>query len=69
MESLLTREEAAALINRRPSWLRYAERHKLVPFVRVGGRIRYRATDLARWIEERAVREEPRSDDRTGGQP
>jgi hypothetical protein len=55
METLLTREEAAALIKRPPSWLRYAEWKRLVPFVRVGGRIRYRAADLARWIDERAV--------------
>lgn len=67
MESLLTREEAAALIKRRPSWLRYAGRHKLVPFVRVSRRIRQRAADLARWIEERAVRERPGMDGATGG--
>jgi excisionase family DNA binding protein len=54
MERLLTREETAALLRKPVSWLRYAERRHLIPFVRVGQQIRYRASDLERWLEEGA---------------
>lgn len=56
MERLLTRQEAAALLRKPQSWLKYAERHGKIPFVRVGQQIRYRATDLSAWLERGLVR-------------
>lgn len=55
LDALLLRDEVAAVLRKPPSWLRYCERHHLIPFVRVGQQIRYRQTDLARWLDERAV--------------
>ncbi len=51
MDHLLTRPEAAALLRKPESWLKYAERHGRIPFVRVGQQIRYRATDLTAWLD------------------
>jgi excisionase family DNA binding protein len=51
MEQLLTREEVAALIRKPEWWLRYAERQQVIPFVRVGRHIRYRASDVEQWLE------------------
>ena len=55
MEKLLTREEVARLLSKPESWLKYAERHRQIPFVRVGSQIRYRAEDISRWLKERVV--------------
>jgi hypothetical protein len=52
---LLTREEAAALLRKPTSWLRYAERKRLVPFVKIGQQIRYLRADLEKWIAGRSV--------------
>lgn len=52
MFRLLMRAEAASLLRKPTSWLRYAERHGLVPFVRVGRQIRYRQEDLEAWLEQ-----------------
>jgi len=51
MFRLLLRAEAASILRKPTSWLRYAERHGLVPFVRVGRQIRYRQEDLEAWVE------------------
>lgn len=51
MFRLWVRAEAAAFLRKPTSWLRYAERHGLVPFVRVGRQIRYRQEDLEAWVE------------------
>lgn len=50
MEPLISRERAAELLNKKASWLRYAERHRLIPFIRVGQQIRYRESDLEAWV-------------------
>ncbi len=55
VEPLLIREEAAHIIRKRPSWMRYAERHRLIPYVKVGQAIRYRPSDLRAWIEAHVV--------------
>ena len=55
MEALLTRDEAAARIKKPASWLRWAERQKLIPYVKVGQQIRYRVSDLDEWIASRVV--------------
>jgi hypothetical protein len=55
IDELLTREEVARILNKKPSWLRYAERKKLIPFVKVGQAIRYRPSDILGWIETHVV--------------
>ncbi len=54
---LLTREEAAEYLNVRPQTLALwatTGRYDL-PMVRVGRRVRYRLSDLDRWIAKRTV--------------
>lgn len=55
MEPLLTRSAAAKLIGKKESWLRYAELHRLIPYVKVGQQIRYRAEDIRAWVESRRI--------------
>lgn len=55
--SLLTTEEAAALVDAKPQTLaiwRCTGRHNL-PFVRVGRLIRYRETDILAWLDRNTV--------------
>jgi predicted DNA-binding transcriptional regulator AlpA len=54
-ESLLTRDEAAAILRKKVSWLRYSERRRIIPFVKVGQAIRYRSSDLREWIAHHVV--------------
>lgn len=67
MERLLTREEAASLLRKPPSWLRYAERHRLLPYIKVGQQVRYTESDIRAYLHARTVpsREQPRR--RAGG--
>jgi hypothetical protein len=55
VEHLLTRVEAAEVLAKPTSWLRYSERRKLIPYVKVGQQIRYREADLIAWIQEHTV--------------
>jgi hypothetical protein len=55
LEKLLTRAEAAELLRKPISWMKYAERHKLIPSLRVGQQVRYSPSDLAQWIEQHKV--------------
>jgi len=55
MDSLLTRIEAAAVIKKKVSWMRWAERRRLIPYVKVGQQIRYIPADLESWIASRRV--------------
>jgi len=55
MEKLLTREQVATLLQKPLSWLRYAERLKLIPTFRVGQQVRYRESDLERWLARNRV--------------
>ena len=55
MEELLTRVEVARILRKPVSWLRYAERHRLLPHVKVGQQIRYRLSDVQNWIESHVV--------------
>jgi excisionase family DNA binding protein len=55
MDALLTRAEAAQLLRKPVSWLRYCERRKLIPFHRIGQQIRYAQADLQAWIASRRV--------------
>lgn len=51
----MVREEVAKLLQKKLSWLKWAERKRLIPHVRVGRAIRYRESDLRAWIEGRQV--------------
>jgi Helix-turn-helix domain len=55
MDRLLLREEAAELLRKPTSWLRYAERHHLLPYVKVGQHVRYSLQDLLTWVESAKV--------------
>jgi excisionase family DNA binding protein len=51
-EPLLTAEQAAALLNVRPSWVREATRRKRLPCVRFGKHVRYDRRELAAYVAE-----------------
>jgi predicted DNA-binding transcriptional regulator AlpA len=55
MEELLTREEVANILRKPESWLRYSERHRIVPYLKVGSHIRYRLADVEEWLASRKV--------------
>lgn len=55
MERLLKRREAAEWLQKPESWFRYAERQRLIPFIKVGHQIRYSVSDLKAWLEARRV--------------
>jgi len=48
-EPLLDAEEAAVLLNVRPSWVRDATRAGRLPCIRVGRHVRYTRSMLERW--------------------
>ena len=53
LEQLLTVDEVAGLLRLRPSTVRaYAERGSL-PCARIGGRLRFRPSDVSLWIARR----------------
>lgn len=57
-DPLLSPNEAAEILGVKPQTLgvwRMTGRHNL-PFIRVGGKIRYRASDLADWLESNTIR-------------
>ena len=51
-QTLLTTKETARLLNVKMSWLRSAIFRKTIPYVKVGGLVRFRQRDLAKWIEK-----------------
>jgi excisionase family DNA binding protein len=55
MEGLLTRDEVARLLRKPVSWLRYSERKRVIPYVKVGSQIRYRLADVEEWLRSREV--------------
>jgi excisionase family DNA binding protein len=64
-EPLLNAEQAAALLNVRPSWIRDATRAGRLPCIRVGRHLRFTRPMLERWaaqhrIENAAARPGPR---------
>src|SRR5437773_2099062 len=53
LQPLLTVEDVAALLRLRPSTVRaYAERGSLA-CVRIGGRLRFQASDVSAWVAQR----------------
>lgn len=55
MEPLFTRAEVAKLLRKPESWMRYQERKKMIPFIKVGQQIRYKLDDVMAWVERRRV--------------
>ena len=57
LDRLLTRAEAAAYLGVKPQTLAvWASRKRYgLPFVKVGGLVRYRMADLERWLTARTV--------------
>jgi len=51
-EPLLDAEQAAALLNVKPSWVREATRSKRLPCVRFGKHVRYTREALAAYVAE-----------------
>jgi len=60
MKRLITRDEVATMLGKPASWLRYAERHRLIPFVKIGEQIRYEENAIEEWVEERRISERSR---------
>jgi excisionase family DNA binding protein len=55
-EPLLNAEQAAALLNVKPSWVREATRQKRLPCVRFGKHVRYTREGLAAYVAEHRER-------------
>ncbi|MEK7281196.1 MAG: helix-turn-helix domain-containing protein [Chloroflexota bacterium] len=55
MNDLLTVEELADLLGVKVSWLYAQTSAKKIPFLKLGGRLRFRRADVERWIEGRVV--------------
>ncbi len=63
--ALLTRRQAAEFLGLKPQTLEvWAAKRTGPPFVRVGGVVRYRQSDLDEWIESRTVRHDTQPDPR-----
>lgn len=56
LEPLLNTAQAAAYLGKHPNTIRRYVREKLIPFVWVGGELRYRRADLESWIRKRLGR-------------
>jgi excisionase family DNA binding protein len=54
-EPLLDPEQAAALLNVRPSWIRDATRAGRLPYIRVGRRLRFTRSMLERWAAQHRI--------------
>jgi excisionase family DNA binding protein len=52
---LLTKTEVAQLLKKPVSWVKWAQQRKLLPYVRVGQQVRFRAEDIQAWIAANAV--------------
>jgi excisionase family DNA binding protein len=49
-EPLLDAEQAAALLNVKPSWVREATRSRRLPHIKVGKHVRYTRPMLEAWV-------------------
>lgn len=54
-EPLLNAEQAAALLNVRPSWIRDATRAGRLPCIRVGRHLRFTRPMLERWAAQHRI--------------
>jgi excisionase family DNA binding protein len=57
LPELLTTDQAAKYLGLRPQTLREWRMKKIhLPYVQVGWKIKYRATDIREWMEKQTVR-------------
>jgi excisionase family DNA binding protein len=54
-EPLLDAEQAAALLNVRPSWVRDAVRAERLPVIRIGRHLRFTRTMLEQWAARNRI--------------
>jgi excisionase family DNA binding protein len=54
-EPLMKAEQAAVLLNVRPSWVRDASREGRLPHIRVGRHVRFERLALERWAAEHRI--------------
>ena len=57
-QPLMKAEQAAALLNVPPSWVRDASREGRLPHIRVGRHFRYERMALERWAAEHRIENE-----------
>jgi hypothetical protein len=55
MDRMLTAAEAAWVLGKKPSWLAWARRERLIAFHRVGTQVRYSERDLCEWLAKQRV--------------
>lgn len=51
VESFVTTEEAAAFLNRPPSWLRNNAAGRKIPRYKVGNQWRFQLSEVAEWVK------------------
>ena len=66
MNDLLTIEELADLLGVKVSWLYGQTSAKKIPFLKLGGKLRFRRADVEGWIDGRVVQPLPLSSSRRG---
>lgn len=55
MDRMLTAAEAAVVLGKKPSWLAWARRRRLIAFHRIGTQVRYAERDLIEWIARQRI--------------
>lgn len=55
MDDLMTIEQLAELLGVKVSWIYAQTSAKKIPFLKLGGRLRFRRADVERWIEGQVV--------------
>jgi hypothetical protein len=52
---LLKRADVARMLNKPVSWVRWAQQRGILSYVRVGQQVRFRADEIAAWIETNTI--------------
>ena len=58
-EALIGKEAVAEQLGIRVTHLEYLVRRRRIPFVKVGSLVRFKPSDIARWIEENYTEAQP----------
>lgn len=66
-QPLMKAEDAAVLLNVKPSWVRDASREGRLPHIRVGRHFRYERMALERWAAEHRIENEAGASRRRAG--
>ena len=59
MEKLLTPQEMADILSVQLSTIYQWTHQEYIPHIKIGGLLRFRMTDIANWLDKRAVRGRP----------